>query len=203
MISVLFVANNSVYKTMTDSSGVPLDCWDEERDAMKWTGGNPIVAHPPCRLWCMLARFSSAPESEKELAWFALKQVREFGGVLEHPAFSKFFMTADLPRPGKRDEYGFTIGVEQHWFGHPSRKKTWVYVCGIGPKELPDIPLRMAHYQNVFTGHGRKAPAKRREFRSATPPAFARWLVETAERCVTKRTALCTPSRSADAAQVP
>lgn len=35
MISVLFVAKNSVYKTMTDSVGEPLDCWDEERDAMR------------------------------------------------------------------------------------------------------------------------------------------------------------------------
>jgi hypothetical protein len=68
-VSVLFVARNSVYKTL----GV--DCWDEDRNALLWPGGNPIVAHPPCRLWSMLRKFSTAPESEKELAIWSVKQV--------------------------------------------------------------------------------------------------------------------------------
>jgi hypothetical protein len=60
--SILFVAKNSVYKTLTDSMGQPLDCWDKERDAMKWPGGNPIVAHPPCRLFSKhLRHLSTAP----------------------------------------------------------------------------------------------------------------------------------------------
>lgn len=42
MVSVLYVRNDSVYKELD------VDCWDIERDARKWPGGNPVVAHPPC-----------------------------------------------------------------------------------------------------------------------------------------------------------
>ena len=159
MISVLFAARDSVYKTIPG-----LDVWDEERNALNWPGGNPGIFHPPCRLWCMLRRFSSAPESEKELAWWALAKVRRFGGILEHPAFTKFWDAALLPSPGQRDDYGCAISVDQFWFGHPSRKATWLYICGVD--DIPAHPIKLAgSYDNVFTGHGRKAPARKRKFR--------------------------------------
>ena len=186
MISILFVAKNSVYKTMTDSVGEPLDCWDEERDAMKWPGGNPIVAHPPCRLFCKLKHLSTAPKSEKHLAHFAVQKVREFGGVLEHPAHSSLWKEAGLPRPGRYDEYGgFTFSVDQFWFGHQARKATWLYVFGTTPRDLPDTTLRFGYAEDIWGGKDRPTNGGRWSgARSATPPAFARWLVDTAERCI-------------------
>ena len=189
MISILFVAKNSVYKTMTDSTGESLDCWDEERDALNWSGGNPIVAHPPCRLWSRwLRHLSSAPVSEKELARFAVEQVRKFGGVLEHPACSLLWEECSLPVPGKRDEFGLSISVRQQWFGHKAEKATWLYVCWC--TQLPDIPfclgdpLVRGHWGHPSVKHPNLHRLSEHE-RQATPPAFARWLVETAERCVT------------------
>jgi hypothetical protein len=179
MISVLFVAKNSVYKTLTDSSGEPLDCWDEDRDAMKWPGGNPVVAHPPCRLFSKhLRHLSTAPISEKQLAYKSVEWVRKFGGVLEHPAQSLLWKERDLPRPGRSDEYGISIALEQRWWGHKLRKSTWLYICGCNC--VPEIPLILGEPE--ITGrwnHGNNV----KPFSHLTPPAFARWLVETAERC--------------------
>lgn len=188
MISVLFVARKSVYKTMTDSAGEPLDCWDEERDAMKWPGGNPVVTHPPCRLWSRLSHMSTAPQSEKQLAIWAVEQVRKWSGVLEHPAHSKLWKEENLPMPGKKDRQGFTVAIPQFWFGHPGQKDTWLYICGCEWRKLPNVPMRFGYPENVFAGGSRKYVLGSRHggIRSATPPAFARWLVETAERCNTK-----------------
>jgi hypothetical protein len=190
MISVLFVAKNSVYKTLTDSAGEPLDCWDEERNALNWAGGNPIVAHPPCRLFSKLRRFSTAPIEEKSMAYWSVYKVREFGGVLEHPSRSALWEDMNLPAPGKRDDFGFSCGVEQWWFGHPAKKSTWLYIVGCNPNDLPDYPFRMGYAEHAI-GKCRKRNGlkrselfdNRKEFRSATPEPFARWLIETAERC--------------------
>jgi len=83
MVSVLFARQDSIYKTLTDC-----DVWDIERDALKWPGGNPIIAHPPCRAWGSLRHFAKPRPGERELALWAVKQVRAEGGVLEHPARS-------------------------------------------------------------------------------------------------------------------
>jgi hypothetical protein len=132
MISALFIARDSVYKTLPD-----VDCWDVDRDALNWPGGNPGVFHPPCRLWSMLAHFSKAPESEKELAIWSVGQVRKWGGVLEHPAHSKLWKAAELPPPGRKDLFGFTVSLPQQWFGHRAEKPTWLYICKVEPKQIP------------------------------------------------------------------
>ena len=50
MIAALFVQKNGAY------SGLPnVDPWDESRDARKYDGPFPVVAHPPCARWCRLA----------------------------------------------------------------------------------------------------------------------------------------------------
>lgn len=46
MIAALFVEKNGCYFNLPD-----IDCWDEERDARKYPGSYPVVAHPPCQRW--------------------------------------------------------------------------------------------------------------------------------------------------------
>lgn len=100
-VAVLFARADSVYKTLPG-----VDVWDEARDARKWPGGCPVVAHPPCRAWGKLFYFAKPIDGEKDLALFAVDQVRQFGGVLEHPKDSKLWAAADLPRPGHVDAWG-------------------------------------------------------------------------------------------------
>ena len=46
MIAALYVASAGVY------FGLPgVDPWDVERDARKYAGPHPVVAHPPCERW--------------------------------------------------------------------------------------------------------------------------------------------------------
>jgi hypothetical protein len=82
-IAVLFARKDSIYKSFPDC-----DVYDIERDALTWPGGMPCIAHPPCRLWGKLRHFSTAPQSEKALGHWAIKQVRQWGGIAEHPASS-------------------------------------------------------------------------------------------------------------------
>lgn len=178
MISALFVARDSVYKTFPG-----VDCWDEDRNALNWPGGNPAVFHPPCRLFSMLRLFSTAPESEKQLAYWSVEQVRKWGGVLEHPACSLLWDDMDLPLPGKRDDFGLTIALNQWWFGHLARKSTWLYICGA--KTLPEIPLRLGEAECAL-GKGRdklrtREFDNRKKLRLGTPIAFAKWLIEVAK----------------------
>jgi hypothetical protein len=178
MISALFVARDSVYKTFPD-----VDCWDIDRDALNWPGGNPGIFHPPCRLWSKWMRhFSTAPESEKNLALWSVNKVRENGGVLEHPACSVLWDEAALPRPGKSDQWGLSIAIYQQWFGHKAQKATWLYVCGV--KNLPQIPLVLGqpdcHYSAVRKVNNPNVQRLSHRERHGTPIEFAKWLIEIA-----------------------
>ena len=79
-IAVLFARADSNYKQLPEC-----DVWDAERDARNWPGGCQVVAHPPCRAWGRLRHFAKPRDDEKDLARFAVAQVRKWGGVLEHP----------------------------------------------------------------------------------------------------------------------
>jgi hypothetical protein len=180
-VSVLFAARDSVYKTIPG-----LDVWDEDRDALNWPGGNPGIFHPPCRLFSRLRHLSTAPESEKHLAHWSVFKVRRYGGVLEHPAHSRLWDEALLPSPGQSDNYGFSYDLDQYWFGHSGKKRTWLYICRLDPEHVPVHPIRLAGgYADLFASAGRKyVPGSRHSgIRSATPLAFAQWLVEVAGRC--------------------
>jgi len=191
-VVVLFVRSDSIYKTLPG-----VECYDEARDARTWPGGCPVVAHPPCRGWGQLAHMSNATDAERALAVWSVGQVRRWGGVLEHPATSLLWAACDLPRPGAgRDAAGgFSLAVEQHWWGHLARKRTLLYVCGCEPSDVPAMPLTLTEPPCILGTSGRRRDGTRKvgrpnlprgnkdAAREATPPAFAAWLVELARKC--------------------
>jgi len=101
VVSALFVRRDSVYKELN------IDAWDIDRNALLFSGGNPVIAHPPCRSWGQLSHLAKPRAGEKELAIWAIEQVRNCGGVLEHPRNSKLWKYMSLPMPGKGcDQWG-------------------------------------------------------------------------------------------------
>lgn len=117
--------------------------FDEARDATTYTGSLPVVAHPPCGPWGRLHTFCKKPH-EARLGPIAVEQVRRFGGVLEHPAYSKLWPHCDLPPPGNLwpDEYGGrSYVIAQGDFGHPAPKLTWLYAVGLVVPEFVRQPV--------------------------------------------------------------
>jgi len=172
VIAVLYARSDSFYKSLPGC-----DVWDIDRDARLWPGGCPVVAHPPCRAWGRLRSFSKPRADEKQLAIHALAMVRIFGGVLEHPAGSTLWSVAGLPRPGFFDEFGgWTLPVNQVWWGHRAEKRTWLYIVGAGMLDLPQIPFFMGYPSCPVERMGKAE-------RERTTPAFSQWLVDLAVRC--------------------
>ena len=50
-IPALFVETDGIY-----FNDPRIDPWDVKRDAMKFTGPGPVIAHPPCARWCSWAK---------------------------------------------------------------------------------------------------------------------------------------------------
>ncbi len=181
MVAVLFAKRDSIYKSMPC-----LNVYDEDRDARTWPGGEPLVAHPPCRTWGRLRGFANAPAHEHDLAINAVLLVRAFGGVLEHPAYSTLWKAANLPAPGLRDQFGgFTFPIDQNWFGHRAQKRTFLYIVGIEPANLPPFWLDITKATHVIESRKRKGclPKVTKPEREATPPALAAWLIAIAKLC--------------------
>jgi len=180
-VAILFARADSCYKALPGC-----DVWDAERDARRWPGGCPVVAHPPCRAWGRLRHFAKPRPDEKALALWAVEQMRKFGGVLEHPASSTLWPVAALPAPGKRDQWGgWTLPIHQHWWGHRAEKATLLYIVGCEPANVPPLPYRMDEPTHVVQSRKRIGcrPHITKAEREHTPPDLARWLVELAARC--------------------
>lgn len=142
IVAALFVAKGGVY---TDLPGV--DPWDEERDARLYSGPHPVVAHPPCQRWGRFAgqverRFGYKLGDDAGCFESALSSVRLYGGVIEHPAYSKAWDWFGLPKPTWRGGWthgldgGASCYVEQNRYGHPAKKATWLYAYGVAFPEL-------------------------------------------------------------------
>lgn len=186
-VAVLFARADSVYKTLPGC-----EVYDIERDARTYDGPWPVVAHPPCRAWGMLRKLANPRPDERNLARLAVALVREFGGVLEHPAGSTLWLAQALPRPGERDAFGgWTLEVDQWRFGHRAMKMTRLYVRGCAPVDMPALPPPKAGEPTHVITQGRRAKAGQHGFRPRvtdaerehTPPELALWLVELARRC--------------------
>lgn len=142
MIAALFVDPKGCY------AGLGLDLWDEMRDARRYAGPWPVVAHPPCARWCRLAglveaRWGHRRGQDDGCFAAALAAVRRWGGVLEHPAYSGAWAAFDLPIPQDKGGWqrglcgGWSCYVEQARYGHPAKKATWLYAFGV--KDLPQL----------------------------------------------------------------
>lgn len=184
MVAVLFARSDSIYKSLPDC-----DVWDIERDARRWPGGCPVVAHPPCRAWGRLRAFAKPREGERELAIWAVNQVRQWGGVLEHPASSLLWPYVGLPKPGERDDFGgWSLWISQWWFGHRADKPTLLYIVGCEPDEVPPIPFTLGEPTHVIQSRKREnhRPHVSKAEREHTPQALAEWLCEVARRILNK-----------------
>lgn len=185
-VAVLFARRDSVYKTLPGC-----DVFDADRDALTFGGGLPVVAHPPCRSWSRMRTFAKPRPGERDLAIWAITQVRQWGGVLEHPSGSALFRELGLPKPGStdRDEFGgWVLPISQKWWGHRAEKRTWLYIVGADFTAVPPMPLVLGEAERVCgLWSGRDRSRARKEIgpaeREHTPPDLARWLVDLARSC--------------------
>ena len=137
---------------------------------------------------------------EKDLARWAVAQVRRWGGVVEHPNGSRLWVEQGMPAPGHgADSFGgWTLGISQHWWGHRAEKKTLLYIVGCPARSVPNMPdLQLGSGTHVIAQDTRASNGGKRlkagEFgwrpfvtkpeREHTPPALAEWLIELARRC--------------------
>ncbi|BDR09640.1 hypothetical protein CTR2_R29780 [Comamonas thiooxydans] len=181
-VAVLFARTDSIYKNLKD-----VDVYDITRDARTYDGPHPAVAHPPCRAWGRLRAFARPRPDERNLGRLAVALIREFGGVLEHPAGSTLWLAQHLPKPGTRDSWGgWTLAAPQKWWGHKAEKETWFYIVGCEPADIPNLPIVLGEATHVVQSRKRQdyRPHITRSEREHTPPPLAEWLVELARRCV-------------------
>ena len=142
MIATLFVETDGCYYNLPD-----VDPWDVQRDARNYAGPNPVVAHPPCQRWGRFWHGSTRKPHQFKLGddggcfESALLNVHRWGGVIEHPAYSKAWDSCDLPKPtrGKGWRVGYREVARGHWrwiascyveqghYGHFARKPTWLF----------------------------------------------------------------------------
>ena len=134
-----------------------------------------MIAHPPCRHWSAFTAqqaLQDGKEAEMALAIWAVDQLREWGGVLEHPAHSRLWDRLGLPMPGSRSGDLAAVEVWQAWWGYPLRKRTWLLFSKVDPAGL-EYPFRLDGGNNR-----RKQQLMSRNQRKATCEPFARWLVD-------------------------
>jgi hypothetical protein len=143
-VAALFVSPRGPYAGLLD-----VDMWDEARDARRYDGPFPVVAHPPCERWGRYwhggpsARVRRVKGDDGGCFAAALDAVRRFGGVLEHPAASSAWQAFGIRRPPRAGGWvvadwfgGWTCCVDQKHYGHRAQKATWLYAVGC---ELPSL----------------------------------------------------------------
>lgn len=182
MIAALYVEEGGAYYGLPD-----VDPWPESRDARRYAGPHPVVAHPPCARWCRLAGLVEARWGHKRgedggCFAAALDAVRTWGGVLEHPAYSDAWARYGLPKPPRHGGWvrglcgGWSCHVEQGRYGHPAKKATWLYAFGC---ELPTLKWgsdpdqrRSVPYKWDNRNSDPSARHMPKSMRAKTPPEF-------------------------------
>ena len=135
MIAALFVETDGCYFNLDN-----VDPWDIDKDARNYSGPHPVIAHPPCERWGRFWHGSTRKPHQyrkgEDGGCFssALTAVRNYGGVIEHPAASHAWRWFGLKPPKKMkgwtmaDDFGgYTCCVDQGNYGHFAKKPTWLY----------------------------------------------------------------------------
>lgn len=212
LIAALYVETGGAYFGLPD-----VDPWDQIRDARKYDGPHPIVAHPPCQRWGKM--WFGSPITVKTTGVrktrgdddgcfaAALASVRKWGGVIEHPWGSHAWPHFGLNTPPRNGgwimadfEGGWTCCVEQRPYGHHARKPTLLYAFGC---DLPRLAWGATEAQldpAVVARIGIKRARKQGEVASKgggtdssariyTPTAFRDLLIEMASSVTRDRLA--------------
>ncbi len=178
-VAALYVETGGTYYGL---DGV--DPWDEQRDARLYDGPWPVVAHPPCNKWSPLAYINRRRLPGYEIGddggcfAAALAALRQFGGVLEHPAVSLAWSHYGLQKPSRGYWHlspdGWVTEVDQGTYGHRARKRTWLLFVGDDPPQLDWTPCESSVVVSGFlhrTGTDESRRVRPREA-SKTPAAF-------------------------------
>lgn len=164
-----------------------VDPWPEGRDARRYDGPYPVVAHPPCQRWgpmavVVQAKFPNRRQGDDGGCFAsALSAVRRWGGVLEHPRGSAAWAAHGLAHPSGRGWSAiapreWTCEVWQSAYGHRCAKATWLYY--FGPKAPLPLDWSRAEgthrigYADSKPGQPSPKPAVSKREASATPIAF-------------------------------
>lgn len=189
-VAALFVMPDGCY--VGDTS---IDAWPESRDARLYRGVLPIVAHPPCQLWGAMAAVNfkrwggehNRPGNDKGCFASALKSVRQFGGVLEHPKATRAWAAHGLEKPTvigwQQSGEGWVCEVWQSAYGHRANKATWLYYVGERkPFDLDWSRPQGTHQIGFHDQRGKAAnkPTLNKREANATPPLFKQALIDLA-----------------------
>ena len=205
-VAALYVETDGAYFGVSD-----VDPWDEARDARRYAGPHPVVCHSPCQRWGKY--WHGAPNKPHQYRLgedggcfaAALTAVRNYGGVLEHPALShawRYFGLQTPPVAGgwlKADDFGlWTCHVEQGHYGHMSRKATWLLakadvlpalIWGPSEQRIHPVALERHGYEKarrigMLAMVGGKDKTR---IRNATPLPFRELMLEIARSCAAER----------------
>ena len=182
-LAALFVQPDGCYAGLPD-----VDAWPEQRDARRYAGPLPVVAHPPCQRWGAMANVNYArwggdhnrPGNDGGCFAAALRAVVTWGGVLEHPAKSRAFVAYGLAKPvgigwKRAGLHEWVCEVWQSAYGHRANKATWLYYSGTTPPfELRWARPRGTHQIGFQNQRGKAAnkPTLGKREANATPLEF-------------------------------
>lgn len=162
LIACLFTDRQSAYRL-----DARCDPWDIRRDATTWKGGGPFVAHPNCRTWGSLARFSTADRDEQGQAILCLGWAMQWPAIIEHPAHSRLWRwTRQLP--------GFThLNLRLSEWGGVTFKPTILALRGVTAKALLNVPEPGNRGSRLFTSFHNNDWR-----RWGTPPLLAKAIID-------------------------
>lgn len=190
-IAALFVETDGCYFGL--KTVIP---WDISKDAKKYKGPYPVIAHPPCQLWTRFAHVNykrwggehNKPGNDGGCFQFALEAVKKYGGVLEHPAFSDAWKKYKLPRPTANQwlfkDNVYVCEIWQSAYGHLARKRTWLLYCGNQKPPAMNWDRVEGTHQIGFhdqRGKSRNKPTISGKAASATPIKLRNTLIRLAE----------------------
>jgi hypothetical protein len=207
-VAALFVETDGAYWNLPG-----VEPWDEARDARKYAGPHPVVAHPPCQRWGRFWHGSTRkPHQFKKgddggCFAAAFTSLLRFGGVLEHPADSHAWEAFCIPKPPREGGWipvvqgVWTCCVYQGQYGHLAGKPTWLIAARI--RDLPELrwgKTEQRIHPRALELHGYEKARRigmmamvggkdKTRIRNATPPEFRDVLLDLARRTSTMKAA--------------